>query len=347
MGLQIGAGLWTLQSTAAAPRPFPVLYRDLIDRARRVEDLGFASLWLAEHRFWYDGWCPAPLVAAAAAVAATERLRFGTAMVLLPQQDPLRFAETVATLDRLSGGRIDLGVGLGHRDAEFDGLGIRRSSRGLRMDDALDILLGEWSARPLPADAEQFAHPGSAANPAGARSSCPAVWVGGMAPVALRRAARLGLSYLLPQTMYPDEVVKVVDLIRREAASARRPAGRIGMLKDAWLTTSVGQRDEFTGRLRNHYMEESGAWWVLKGSYTGFERRDLLDRQLGRITDTALVGTPDEMAERLAVLHKAGADLVVLRFNFDVTSPREVDDQLAGFARDVLPAVTGVNRTAT
>src|SRR4051794_23485931 len=122
----LGVGLWTMQSTATAPANLTALYRSFAEDALLAERLGFQSVWTAEHRGWYDGWCPAPMHALAVAAAHTETVRLGTAMLLLPQHDPVRFARAISTLDRLSGGRVDVGAGLGHRDAEYDSLGLRR-----------------------------------------------------------------------------------------------------------------------------------------------------------------------------------------------------------------------------
>ena len=106
-----------------------------------AEELGFDSIWVGEHRLWYCGWCPAPLHALAAAAAATTRIRLGTAMYLVPQHEPVSAARAIARLDGLSGGRVELGAGLGYRDAEFDALGLRRDRRGKTMDASLDVLV--------------------------------------------------------------------------------------------------------------------------------------------------------------------------------------------------------------
>ena len=315
MGLRFGVGLWTMQSTAATPAPPSKLYRELLDDARRAEALGYESLWLAEHRFWYDGWCPSPLIAVAAAASATTTLRFGTAMMLLPQHDPQRFAQLTTAVDRLSGGRIDVGVGLGHRDAEFDGLGLRRKDRGRRMDKALDVLV---------------------------ETGAP-VWVGGMAPAALERSAERGFNYLLPDTLYIHELRETVARIREAAAVVGRPPGRIGVLKTVWIgDDGPATRAWFLPRLRDHYTEEAGAWWILKGVATGFEEPALLERQLDRITDTALVGTPDEVAAGVAELADAGAQLLVLRVAFDVTRGHGVPEVMTRFANEVIPTFTQV-----
>src|SRR5690349_20903408 len=113
--LSVGVGLWNMRSTARRPRAHTALYRELLIDARRVDELGFDSLWLGEHRTWYDGWCPQPVLAAAAVLATTSRLRVGTAIHLLPQHDPKRAALAAVTTAELFPHRLELGVGLGYR----------------------------------------------------------------------------------------------------------------------------------------------------------------------------------------------------------------------------------------
>lgn len=313
--MRIGVGLWTLQSTQSAPSNLPRAYAALRDDARRVENLGFDSMWLAEHRFWYDGWCPQPLVAIAAAAGATSRLRFGTAMLLMPQHDPAAFARLAASVAGVSGGRLDLGIGLGHRDAEFDGVGLRRDQRGARMTAGLDALM--------------------------ASQDCPPIWIGGMAPAALERGARRGAGFVLPQTLYPDEVVKHVTTIRTHAESAGVAPGPIGILKDCWVTGAGPIDSDVRALMQRHYREEAGSWWVLKGEHTGFQRPDLLDRQLQRVFDTALIGPPDDVMASLVDLRAAGVDLTTLRFWFDITAGPNAWASMELFAREALsPAGT-------
>lgn len=310
--VEFGIALWTMQSTAAAPASQVVNYRRLRDDARLVEDLGFDSLWFAEHRFWYDGWCPSPLVAAASVLAVTRRLRVGTAMLLLPQHDPDRLAACVATLDDLGRGRLELGVGLGHRDPEFDGLGLSRSDRGRRMSAALDALPDTRLAR---------------------------TWVGGIADAALRRAVRAGANILLPQTLHEHELRAVIGKLHQYAAEFGRPLGRIGMQQDVWVDdTDDRARRDFLPKLVSHYREEAGAWWIMKGRAHGLERPADLDRQITRIVDTAAVGAPDRVAAKLGGLVRAGVEAVIVRLHFDVTRDRW-RHALKSLATEVVPAV--------
>lgn len=314
MPLEIGVALWSMQSTVAAPASWPRLYADLVEDARHAEALGFDSIWLAEHRFWYDGWCPAPLVAAAAALGATRTLHVGTAMHLLPQHDPARTARAAAALDATGRGRFRLGVGLGYRDEEFDGLGLARTDRGSRMEAALDVLRA-----------------------ARARSDRPSVWVGGMARAAIVRAARRGLCLLLPPTLRPHEVRETLAFARAEADAAGLPLERVGMVKDLWVTDSETERHEHLAAIATHYREYAGSWWQLRGQQ-GFARPDLLDRQMARTRETSVVGPTGQVVEMLSELADAGVDMLALHVSADITRHRYAT-MMTTLAETVVPAL--------
>jgi alkanesulfonate monooxygenase SsuD/methylene tetrahydromethanopterin reductase-like flavin-dependent oxidoreductase (luciferase family) len=314
----MGVGLWTMQSTAAAPAAPTDLYEWFAEDAALAERLGFRSVWSAEHRAWYDGWCPALVHAQAFAAARTERVRFGHAILLVPQHDPVRLARSLATLDRLSGGRVDLGAGLGHRDAEFDLLGLRRDRRGRLMDAALDVMAAVWAGEE--GDEPPVQRPG------------PPVWIGGMAPQAIARAARRGHGLMLPQTLRPHELWAIIDDYRGQA---ERP-GTVGALRDVWIEADPRRAGEFRRKADAHYREEAGSWWVLKGQ-VGFSQPAQMDRQLARLFDTEVVGGADEVAEGLNELYAAGVELLVLRVNFDFVERAELREQLHALAEEVAP----------
>jgi alkanesulfonate monooxygenase SsuD/methylene tetrahydromethanopterin reductase-like flavin-dependent oxidoreductase (luciferase family) len=303
-GSRLGLSLWTMQSTAAAPRHPTAMYRELAEDARLAEELGFHSLWTAEHRGWYDGWCPAPVHALAHAAAATERLHVGTAMLLAPQHDPAALADAERTFLGLFGDRLELGVGLGYRDAEFDALALRRDRRGRLMDEAL-ARLEELRAgrRPL--------------------------WVGGMAPAALARAARFGHGLLVPPTVSEPTLCRLARDHRVVAGSDVR----VAVTRDVWIGDDP---ERFRALLRRHYREEIGAWWPLRGR-PGFRAPDLLDAQLDRIDAAAIAGPPRHVADALDRLLAAGVDLLVVRLVFDFLSRAELHEQMHRLAADVAP----------
>jgi alkanesulfonate monooxygenase SsuD/methylene tetrahydromethanopterin reductase-like flavin-dependent oxidoreductase (luciferase family) len=314
----IGIGLWTMQSTATAPANPTALYEEFAEDAALVERLGFRSVWTAEHRAWYDGWCPSLAHAQAAAAARTSRVRFGNAILLVSQHHPVRLARALATLDRLSGGRVDLGAGLGHRDAEFDMLGLRRDRRGRMMDEALDVMAAVWAGEH---GDEPPVQPGG-----------PPVWMGGMAPQAITRAARHGFGLMLPQTLHPHQITALVESYRAQAA---RP-GPIGALRDVWVESNPLRVEDFRRKVDAHFREEAGSWWVLKNQ-VGFSQPEQMDRQLRRIYETEVIGQPDVVVEGLNALYSAGVEFLVLRLNFDFVERAELHEKLHALAEDVVP----------
>jgi alkanesulfonate monooxygenase SsuD/methylene tetrahydromethanopterin reductase-like flavin-dependent oxidoreductase (luciferase family) len=300
---RIGLGLWTMRSMALAPRNRVADYRAFAEDAVLAERLGFHSIWSAEHRIWYDGWCPAPLHALAMVAGATSRLRFGTAVLLASQHDPGDIARSAVALDRLSGGRLDLGIGLGHRDVEFDTFGLRRDRRGRRMDAALDV----FAAQP----------------------SFPRIWVGGMAARALERAGERGHNVLLPQTLRPDAIRRAVETVRAHDGWN----GTVGAMRDVWIEPDPVRARQVRERFRRFFLEEAG-WWVLKGK-PAFSAPAELEGQMARVVDSALIGSPDEVAHGLRTLVDAGAEFLCLRINFDMVEHAELRDQVHRVAEEL------------
>jgi alkanesulfonate monooxygenase SsuD/methylene tetrahydromethanopterin reductase-like flavin-dependent oxidoreductase (luciferase family) len=312
--MDVGVGLWSMRTTASEPASLPLLYAELQEDARLAEQLGLHSLWLSEHHFWYDGWCPSLLVAGASVLGATSTLHVGTGIFLLPLQDSARLTAAGLALERIAPGRFELGVGIGYRDAEVDGLGISRRTRGRRTEVALDAIAHAWA------------------------DGGPGVWIGGIAERSLRRAADRGLSLFLPSSMRLGQLRDVIARAREAAALAGVPLGRIGVLKNAWVTDgSVSERQRAEQAIDASIREYAGSWWELQGRL-GFEVPELLDRQMARSVETALVGPPEAVAASLCELQEIGVDLVVLHVSSDRTRPA-YRENMRKIAADVLPSL--------
>src|SRR5262249_51209448 len=138
-------GLWYDFRNPGQWRQDPArLYEAILAQAARAEALG-DDVWLSEHHFIEDGYTPSMLPLAAAMAARTKRIRIGTSVLLLPLHDPLRVAEDAATIDIVSNGRFDLGVGAGYRVGEFHGFAIPRRERDARMAEAVEVLRRAFS----------------------------------------------------------------------------------------------------------------------------------------------------------------------------------------------------------
>jgi alkanesulfonate monooxygenase SsuD/methylene tetrahydromethanopterin reductase-like flavin-dependent oxidoreductase (luciferase family) len=168
----------------------------LCAQAERAEQLGFHSFWLPEGHFSGPAAIPQPLLWLAAIAARTARLRLGTTSYLLPIRHPLQVAEEVAVLDRLSGGRVILGVGRGFRKALFAAFDVDRSTKRDRFEAALTAMRDAWAGRAVAPESDDLPGAPAVLAPRPIQDPHPPIWVAAFGPKALEQAGRLGLPYL-------------------------------------------------------------------------------------------------------------------------------------------------------
>ena len=126
-------------------QPAQEVYARGVEMAQAAEDLGFNNMWLAEHHFSTYGYLSRPLTASMHIADKTKRLRVGTGVIVIPLHNPLIVAEEIATVDLLSGGRLDVGLGRGYQRYEFERLGMRLEDSRARWEEAVDILVRSLS----------------------------------------------------------------------------------------------------------------------------------------------------------------------------------------------------------
>ncbi|NED37195.1 LLM class flavin-dependent oxidoreductase [Streptomyces sp. SID8499] len=158
----------------------------LLTWARRADAGPFTTLGLLD-RLVYDN--PEPLVALAVLAGATSRIRVQTEVLLAPLRDTALLAKQAATLDRMTGGRLTLGLGVGGRDDDHRAAGVDKRTRGRRLDEQMAVLRRLWSGEPYGDDVGPI-------GPAPARPGGPEVLFGGFKPAAIERVARWGDGFL-------------------------------------------------------------------------------------------------------------------------------------------------------
>jgi len=188
--------------------------------AVRAEELGFQDVWVSDHvvvpadQGYPSPYLFEPLLSLAWAAAATTRVRLGTSVLVVPHHHPLSMANSLASLDRLSGGRLTLGVGVGWSAGEFAALDQDFASRGKRMDEALDVYRSAWETDPVSHDGPHYRFTDMKLQPK-PQARIP-IWVGGGADAAIRRAARhdgyQGIS------TEPAEMAKLIQRLEDEGA---------------------------------------------------------------------------------------------------------------------------------
>ena len=321
------------RSAGDGPEGDSIGYQRYIDYVLEAEALGFHSVFLVEHHFTGVGQVSASLNLLSYLAARTSRIRLGTAVVVLPWHNPALLAEQVATLDLLSGGRVDLGVGKGYREAEFAGFGIPPSEAGERFEETMTFLRRAWDGD------GRFSHRGArwqfeniVIEPRPLQRPHPPFWLGAGSPASIAKAAAEGYNLLLDQVAPIDVIVERARLFRSECAERGRELGRyqIAVARGLQLIRSEAERQDALA-VRARVLRTIGG--LARGP--GAEKYHRLTPESAAelaTEEAALLGTPAEIVARLRKLQAGGIDYVLL---VDPTGSR---GSLRAFAREIMPA---------
>jgi alkanesulfonate monooxygenase SsuD/methylene tetrahydromethanopterin reductase-like flavin-dependent oxidoreductase (luciferase family) len=218
-------GLWyDFRNPAQSERPNEGFYAQTLDQIAWAEELGYQSVWLTEHHFVDDGYTPSPLVLLGAIAARTREMMLSTSLMLLPLADPVRLAEDAATLSILSGGRFDLGVGLGYRELEFEAFHRSLRQRPSLMEEGIELIRRAWAGQSLRFDGKNFSYPDVRVSPQ--PESPLGLLIGAMSEPGIERAARLGDGFLSTQNAHIPTYLEAVQKLGGDPATARVHAGQ-------------------------------------------------------------------------------------------------------------------------
>lgn len=297
-------------------------YESFIEYVVEADRLGFAQLFMVEHHFTGQGQVSASMTVLAYLAARTRKIRLGTAVVVLPWHNPVLIAEQVATLDLLTGGRVDFGVGKGYRKAEFDGFCIPIAEATERFDEAMEIIRKAWTVE------GRFSHHGKrwhyeniVVEPEPLQRPHPPLWLAAGSHDSIRRAARDGYNLLLDQLAQVDQIVQRIAIFREECE-------RVGRAYDPAMVATARPL-----QMIHHESERAQAYETRKRvlATIGDLARDKLPDRIE--DDTApLLGTPEEVIARLRELEAGGATNILL------VDPNASVANLRAFAREVMPA---------
>ncbi|NMH98719.1 LLM class flavin-dependent oxidoreductase [Pseudonocardia acidicola] len=289
----------------------------LVPLARRAEELGYDLLACGEHVFFH---VPATnaFVALAAAAGATSRIRLLSAVTLLPTYPAALAAKMAATLDGVSGGRFEFGVGVGGEfPAELRACGIAPEERGPRTTEGLEVMARLFAGETLTHEGRFARYDGVRLDPLPVQRPGPPMWVGGRGPASLRRAARFG-DVWLPYMVTPAQLADGLGTVRAHAAELGRPGARGALF--CWGAVGADGR-----AARRTALDTLGAIY----------RQDfapLADRYVP-------AGTPAEVTDRLREYADAGAETVL----FAPACPADDLDRSAEiFAHEVAPALVTI-----
>ena len=324
-----------LFGSAQAPRGGPDSaqgYRDFVEWNVEAEALGYHASFLVEHHFTGLGQVSASLNLLTWVAARTRTLRVGTAVVVLPWHNPVLLAEQAATLDLLSGGRLDFGVGKGYRRNEFDGFCMAIEEADARFEEALDVIGKAWTSN------ARFSHRGAfwqfddiVVEPPPAQTPHPPIWIAAGSERSIARVAQRGASLLLDQFALPATIGERIAHYRAERAAAGHgcPPLSIALARDVYVATDradLEQAGAEQARAHRRMVELSR----FPDDRARSHILSYVDRP-GGTQASALFGMPDQVARGLEVLRAQGVDYVL------INGGRAQRETLRRFARHVMP----------
>lgn len=298
-------------------------FRDFVAYNVEAEALGYHSTFLVEHHFTGFGQVSATLNLLTWIGARTTTLRLGTAVLVLPWHNPVLLAEQVATLDLLSGGRVDFGIGKGYRANEFNGFCVPMAEAEARFDECVQTMINAWTSD------TQWSHQGTywqfkdvVVEPPTIQKPHPPLWMGAGSPSSIKKVAALGSNMLLGQFDSFEEIAEEVALFKAEVQAQGRPFDpmRVAVARSLNITTTAAEYEKaletrMAGRRRTQNLAQ---------------RPDFADTRQAAEAGT-LYGTPDEIATKLQALRDMGVEYVLLNCAGGLPSLRR-------FARELLPA---------
>lgn len=228
---QVNFGLWyDFRNPPRWHRPFSTLYREVLDQMEWAESLGFDSVWLTEHHFCEDGYTPSPFTIAAAIGERTNTMRIGTNLIVAPLHNPIRLAEDAATVSLLTGGRFDLGLGMGYWAPEFAAFGRSLRNRPSLLEETVALIRRAWSGSQEPFDGKRFSFPSVPVTPLPERT--PQLLVGAMAEPAIERAARIADGFLSTQNPHQPSYLAALERQGTPPETGRIYAGQWAVIAE-------------------------------------------------------------------------------------------------------------------
>jgi alkanesulfonate monooxygenase SsuD/methylene tetrahydromethanopterin reductase-like flavin-dependent oxidoreductase (luciferase family) len=319
-------------------RPYPDLYRAILDQIVRAEELGYDNVWLTEHHFTEDGYNPSLLPTAAAVAARTTRIRIGTFVLLLPFQHPVRVAEDATCVDILSNGRFDLGVGQGYSYKEFNALNIRRGERSARMAEGVELIQRLWTEASVTFSGKFTQVKELTLSPRPVQQPYIPLWIGARAEKATRRVAQMGCH--LMATIGPDPAPWYVETLKE---CGRDPAHfNIAQLRLVYLAESEDQAWEEAAPHIQSMMEFYGEILAEANDAPGdkdvwrFKSPDEIRHSA--FGQAAMIGTPGQVAPKFEQFcQQFRCTHFILITQLPGLDPRKATRSLELFAKEIMP----------
>lgn len=323
--------------------------RQFSDLAVHAEQLGFDRVWVSEHHFTrYGGIQPRPQMMLSHIAARTSKIRLGSAVTLIPFDNPVRLAEDFALLDALSEGRLDWGVGRGLFPFEYDGMGVSQDESRVRLEEGLDFVLKAWTEKgPFSFDGRFTKFSNLEVLPKPVQSPHPPIAVAALSPASIDWIARRGFDNLQVPYIAPlevsDERLATWRALLDKAGHKRQPRltammhTLVGANHQATVDRGHACLNKYLALQAEHFpttskSKEYEVYARMAGAVKALNAQDLAAGDRSAIGDSARV---TEVIEHLSA--RFAIDEFCCFVNWGGTSHEETLDSLRRFAREVMP----------
>jgi alkanesulfonate monooxygenase SsuD/methylene tetrahydromethanopterin reductase-like flavin-dependent oxidoreductase (luciferase family) len=295
------------------------LGHELAEQGEIAEKMGFDSFWLPENHFTGPSAIPSPLMLLAAIASRTSTIKLGSTSYLLPIRNPILAAEEVAVLDRLSDGRVILGIGRGFQDAMFKTFNIPVKEKRKRFKANLDQMTDAWRGKPIDTHNDVPIY----LSPLPVQKPHPPLWVAAFGPLAIKQAGSLGLPYIASPVEGIENLQNNFEQHRRHVQEAgHSPVKVVPVMRTIFVT----EKNTLAKKVRQSLSDEASS-----------RLRD----EKTEVDDWAIVGTKSYVTEKLREYEDTlGLNYLIARGRIQGI---ESDDQirshelLAGLIQDRFP----------
>lgn len=338
-------GLFTLFDFFSERQNEIAYYQDTLDLMIYAEKLGFDSAWVGEEHFYSFGICPSPQLFLTALARETTRLRVGTAISLLPFENPLRKAEDFAMLDILSEGRLDFGVGRGGIPKHFEGFRISLQESRARYEEALEIIERAWTQESCSYEGKFWQIPELCLSPKPLQKPHPPIYCGITSPESYAAAGRKGYGALFAPWLTPETVLKkgledYRTALREHGHKAVPSIFVFFLFVDQDSRQALAEARETTRRYAEKLASALPPALIaslppgdsLKGLW------EMLVSMSDHLEERAIIGTPRDCRKRLAeVREELGIEHMALYLHAGARDTTRARMGLELFAREVMP----------
>ena len=339
--MKFGIGLFGMQTHPELPYSHPELYNNALDQVKLAEEANFDSAWISEHHFLEDGYCPSPAVLAGAMAAVTSKIRIGSSGIILPLHNPLKVAEDAAVVDNISNGRFDLGVVLGYRKEEFEGMGVPMSQRPSRMDEGIEVLEKALSGEAFTYEGKRHKFENATLTTKPVQNPIP-LYIGAFEEPAIRRAGRYGYPLLIGPG-------RTVNMVRDTLAYYNDEAKKVG-----WSTDDIEHillRETFVSPDRDKAIEGGNNFIIsmykfyftlgVKMFVRGQQLKDIDDPLFEHLAEERfIIGTPEDCIKEIEMYRdELGINYISCRMVFPQASHEIISNCIETFGKEVIPNI--------